>query len=60
LGSLSNTCPSAGQKLTVEITKTGIDVSVPVLIVQIEYTLNQPSGRPIADSRDGPRSGSLP
>ena len=53
MGSLSNTCPSAGQKLTVEITKTGIDVSVPVLIVQIEYTLNQPSGRPIADRATG-------
>jgi len=40
LGSLSNTALTAGQKLTVEITKTGIGVSVPVLIVQIEYTVN--------------------
>ncbi len=40
LGSLSNTSLSAGQKLTVEITKTGIGVSVPVLIVQVEYTVD--------------------
>jgi hypothetical protein len=40
LGSLSNTSLTAGQKLTVEITKTGIGVPVPVSIVQIEYTVS--------------------
>jgi hypothetical protein len=28
-----------GQKLTVEVTKTGLGVVVPVLAVQIEYAL---------------------
>jgi hypothetical protein len=40
LGSLSNTSLAEGQKLTVEITKTGLGVSVPILIVQVEYVVN--------------------
>jgi hypothetical protein len=41
LGSLSNTALSEGQKVTVEITKPGgVGVVLPVLIVQIEYTVN--------------------
>jgi hypothetical protein len=40
LGSLSNTSLAAGQKVTVEVTKTGVGVSVPVLILQIEYVLS--------------------
>ena len=39
LGSLSNATLTDGQKLTVEVTKTGLGVAVPVLAVQIEYTL---------------------
>ena len=40
LGSLSNASLTEGQKLTVEITKTGLGVSLPILVVQIEYTVN--------------------
>lgn len=40
LGSLSNTPFAEGQKLTIEITKTGLGVALPVLIVQIEYTVD--------------------
>jgi hypothetical protein len=40
LGSLSNTSVTEGQKLTIEITKTGLGVTLPILIVQIEYTVN--------------------
>jgi hypothetical protein len=40
LGSLANTSLSEGQKLTIEVTKTGLGVSLPVLVVQIEYTVN--------------------
>jgi hypothetical protein len=40
LGSLSNTSLTAGQKVTVEVTKTGVGVSVPVLILQIEYVVS--------------------
>jgi hypothetical protein len=36
-GSLSNASLSEGQKLTVDIAKTGLGVSLPILIVQIEY-----------------------
>jgi hypothetical protein len=40
LGSLSNTTLTEGQKLTIEVTKTGLGVVLPILIVQIEYTVN--------------------
>jgi hypothetical protein len=40
LGSLSNTSLTAGQKLTVEVTKTGLGVSLPILILQIEYVVS--------------------
>jgi G:T/U-mismatch repair DNA glycosylase len=40
LGSLSNTSLTEGQKLTIEVTKTGLGVALPVLIVQIEYTVD--------------------
>ncbi len=40
LGSLSNTSLTEGQKLTIEVTKTGLGVSLPILIVQIEYIVN--------------------
>lgn len=40
LGSLSNTTLTAGQKLTVEVTKTGVGVSVPILTLQIEYVVS--------------------
>lgn len=40
LGSLSNTTVTEGQKLTIEVTKTGLGVALPVLIVQIEYIVN--------------------
>ena len=40
LGSLSNTSLAAGQKVTVEVTKTGVGVSVPVLILQIGYVVS--------------------
>jgi hypothetical protein len=39
LGSLGNTSLTAGQKLTVAIAKTGLGVALPVLSVQIEYTI---------------------
>lgn len=40
LGSLSNTTLTAGQKLTVEVTKTGLGVSVPILTLQVEYVVS--------------------
>ncbi len=40
LGSLSNTTVGEGKKLTIEVTKTGLGVALPVLIVQIEYTVD--------------------
>jgi hypothetical protein len=40
LGALSNTSLEEGQKLTIEVTKTGLGVVLPVLTVQIEYTVN--------------------
>jgi hypothetical protein len=40
LGSLSNTSLAEGQKLTIELTKSGLGVALPILIVQIEYTVN--------------------
>ena len=40
LGSLSNTLLSEGMKLTIEVTKPGLGVALPVLIVQIEYTID--------------------
>jgi hypothetical protein len=40
LGSLSNTSLAEGQKLTIEVTKTGLGVALPVLIVQIEYAIS--------------------
>jgi len=40
LGSLSNTSLAEGKKLTIEVTKTGLGVALPVLIVQIEYTVD--------------------
>jgi ribose 5-phosphate isomerase RpiB len=40
LGSLSNATLVDGQKLTIEITKSGLGVTLPVLVVQIEYTVS--------------------
>jgi hypothetical protein len=40
LGSLSNTSLTEGQKLTIELTKSGLGVVVPVLAVQVEYTVD--------------------
>lgn len=40
LGSVSNASLSEGQKLTIEIAKTGLGVSVPILTVQIEYVVS--------------------
>jgi hypothetical protein len=40
LGTLSNTSVSEGRKLTIEITKNGLGVAVPVLVLQIEYTVD--------------------
>jgi hypothetical protein len=40
LGSLTNTSLTEGEKLTIEITKTGVGVALPILSVQIEYTAN--------------------
>jgi hypothetical protein len=40
LGSLSNTTLTDGKKLTIEVTKTGLGVALPILVVQIEYTVN--------------------
>jgi hypothetical protein len=37
---LTNTSLTDGQKVTIEIRKTGLAVALPVLIVQIEYTVN--------------------
>jgi hypothetical protein len=40
LGSLSNTSLTEGQKVTIEVTKTGLGVALPVLTVQVEYTVD--------------------
>ena len=40
LGTLSNTSVPEGRKLTIEITKNGLGVAVPVLVLQIEYTVD--------------------
>ena len=40
LASLSNTSLTEGQKLTIELTKTGLGVVLPVMAVQIEYTVD--------------------
>jgi hypothetical protein len=40
LGTLSNTSIAEGEKLTIEITKTGLGVVVPVMMLQIEYTID--------------------
>jgi hypothetical protein len=40
LGTLSNTSLAEGEKLTIEITKTGLGVVVPVMMLQIEYTID--------------------
>ena len=40
LGGLSNATLTDGQKLTVEVTKTGLGVALPILAVQIEYTVD--------------------
>jgi hypothetical protein len=40
VGSLANTSLAPGQKLTIEITKTGLGVTLPVLAVQVEYTVS--------------------
>lgn len=40
LGPLSNASVSDGQKLTVEVTKAGLGVVVPVLTLQVEYTVD--------------------
>lgn len=39
LGTPSNASISEGRKLTIEITKTGLGISLPVLVLQIEYTV---------------------
>jgi hypothetical protein len=39
LGTLANASLSEGQKLTIEVSKTGLGVALPVLTVQIEYTV---------------------
>lgn len=40
LGSLTNTTLTDGQMITVEITKTGLGVAVPIMVLQVEYTVN--------------------
>jgi hypothetical protein len=40
LGTLSNTSIAEGEKFTIEITKTGLGVAVPVMMLQIEYTID--------------------
>jgi hypothetical protein len=40
LGTLTNTSISEGEKLTIEISKTGLGVAVPVMMLQIEYTID--------------------
>jgi hypothetical protein len=40
VGSFSNTSLSAGQKITIEISKTGLGVAVPVVAVQVQYTVD--------------------
>jgi hypothetical protein len=37
---LTNTSLTEGQKLTIEITKTGVGVALPILSVQVEYTVS--------------------
>lgn len=39
LGSLANSSLAAGQKLTIAITKTGLGATLPIMSVQIEYTI---------------------
>jgi hypothetical protein len=40
LDGVSNASVAAGQKVTIEISKTGLGVVVPVMVVQIEYTVD--------------------
>jgi hypothetical protein len=40
LGTLSNTSIAEGEKVTIEITKTGLGVGVPVMMLQVEYTID--------------------
>ena len=40
LGSLSNTSLAEGQKVTIELLKSGLGVSLPVMAVQSEYTVD--------------------
>ncbi len=40
LGTPSNTAVSENSKLTIEITKTGLGVVLPVLVLQVEYTVD--------------------
>ena len=40
LGSLNNTSVAAGEKLTIAIAKSGVGVAVPIMVVQIEYTID--------------------
>jgi hypothetical protein len=40
LGTLANTSLAAGQKLTLAISKTGLGVTLPIMTVQIEYTVD--------------------
>ncbi|MGH2640968.1 MAG: hypothetical protein ACRDGO_04625 [Actinomycetota bacterium] len=40
MGTLSNTSVAEGEKLTIEVTKTGLGVSLPVMVVQVEYSID--------------------
>jgi hypothetical protein len=40
LGPLSNTSLNEGEKLTIEVSKSGLGVSLPVLVLQVEYTID--------------------
>jgi hypothetical protein len=40
MGSLANMSLASGQKLTIEITKSGLGVTLPVLAVQVEYIVS--------------------
>jgi hypothetical protein len=40
LGAVTAPSVSAGQKVTIEIAKTGVGIVVPVMAVQIEYTVD--------------------
>jgi hypothetical protein len=40
LGSLSNTSLAEGQKVTIEVLKAGLGVALPVLAIQVEYTVD--------------------